>query len=217
MTGLSMTEPTTTIVPAAEADIASEVRPAATAAAPETATTAMPDITVEAWRDHGSRLLPGSSLGPVVLSAPLSVSVPALYESGGRCVRLCDPVRLCTDADARDVRALMVVRELTGLGAAVRWTASCDDGCAGTRTLFHLFPPAAIAGAPPQVTRRWQEQYLPCKCVYRRGPGFVEIRDRRQGSLGGRRVPAVRGTGVHGHRPVHRPAGRHRRCGDPGR
>lgn len=140
-------------------------------------------LTVETWRDHGARLLPGAAQGPAELAGPFSVTVPRLYRSGRRCVRLAAPVRLCADAAARDADALVLVRELTGIGAAVSWTASCADGCAADRRYAHLFPPAAIEGAHPAVARDWRERYLPCMCLYRRGPGFVEIRDRRRGTL----------------------------------
>jgi Family of unknown function (DUF5825) len=151
--------------------------------APPAADAALPGLAVEAWRDHRSRLLPGSSFGALRLSAPLTASVPNLYRSGARCVRLTEPVRLCADARACDVDALIAVRELTALGAAVRWTATCEDECIESRTIFHLFPPARVAGTRPGTVRKWQEQYLPCMCVYRRGPGFIEVRDRRRGVL----------------------------------
>jgi hypothetical protein len=140
-------------------------------------------ITVETWRGHGTRRVPGSDLGSTVLRAPLSASAAELYRSGGRCVRLAEPVRLCADAPAQDVHALILIRELTALGAAVSWTASCDDGCVRSRRFVHLFPPDTVSGADEAVAQEWRERYLPCMCLFRRGPGFVEVRDRRGGTL----------------------------------
>lgn len=140
-------------------------------------------VVVEAWRDPDTRLLPGSAFGTETLSSPLGAAAAKLYRSGRRCVRLGDPVRLCADAPAQSVDALVLLRELSSLGAAVAWTGSCDDGCVSTRRFFHLFPPSAVEGADPAAAREWRERYLPCMCVYRHGPGFVEVRDRRRGTL----------------------------------
>lgn len=140
-------------------------------------------VAVESWRDAGTRDLASSFLGATVLGGPLSRTGPDHYRSGARCVRVVEPVRLCADASERSVQALILVRELTGLGAAVAWTAECDDGCVGSRRFAHLFPPAAVVGADPAALDEWRGRYLPCMCVWRRGPGFVEVRDRRPGTL----------------------------------
>ena len=140
-------------------------------------------VAVESWRDNGTRRLPGSSLGAAVIGSPMSRTVPEHYRSGARCVRLVHPVRLCADAREQSVQSLILIRELTGLGAAVSWTAECDDGCVANRRLSHLFPPMAVHGAGPAALAEWRERYLPCMCVWRQGPGFVEVRDRRPGTL----------------------------------
>jgi hypothetical protein len=138
---------------------------------------------VEMWRDPAARHLPGSAFGVTALPLPLSATVPELYRSGKRCFRLSEPVRLCADAPPGAVEMLVLIRELTGLGAAVAWTASCDDDCVSDRKFFHLFPPAAVEGARDSAALQWREKYLPCMCVFRRGPGFAEVRDRRRGAL----------------------------------
>lgn len=147
------------------------------------AEAAMPGVAVESWRDAGTRDLASSFLGAAVLGGRLSRTAPEHYRSGARCVRLVEPVRLCAGASAASVQALILVRELTGLGAAVAWTAECDDGCVTSRRFAHLFPPAAVHGADPAALDEWRGRYLPCMCVWRRGPGFVEVRDRRPGTL----------------------------------
>ena len=143
----------------------------------------MPGVAVESWRDAGTRDLTSSFLGAAVLGGRLSRTAPEHYRSGARCIRLVEPVRLCADASAASVQALILVRELTGLGAAVAWSAECDDGCIASRRFAHLFPPAAVRGADPAALDEWRGRYLPCMCVWRRGPGFVEVRDRRPGTL----------------------------------
>ncbi|MFG2822444.1 DUF5825 family protein [Kitasatospora sp. NPDC048365] len=142
-------------------------------------------VAVEAWRDHDPvvRALPGMALGVVELAGPVGESVGALRAAGARYVRLPEPVRLCADADPLSARALLLLRELTAQGLAVDWTATCSDGCAADRTLAHLLPPLRIEGRPLETARTWQETWTAASCVFRRGPGFVEVRDRRFGPL----------------------------------
>ncbi|MEU1283375.1 DUF5825 family protein [Kitasatospora sp. NPDC005856] len=140
---------------------------------------------VELWLDQDpvARELPGFALGRRTLSGPAGAEVTALHRSGVRCLRLTEPVRLCADAPAASARALMLLREATGQGLAVLWRAVCTDGCAAQRRFHHLYPPEQLVGAPQDVLDDWHADYFPCKCVYRRGPGFVEVRDRRFGTL----------------------------------
>ena len=46
-------------------------------------------------------------------------------------------------------------------------------------------PPAALLGYPDaeEVLADWRQTFYLCKCIFRRGPGFIEVRDRRNGSL----------------------------------
>ena len=138
---------------------------------------------VEAWRDADPRVrsLPSMRLGLLELDAdrPAAANAERLVAAGARLVRLPEPVELCGGGGP----ALLLLRELTTLGLAVDWTACCADGCVADGELFHLVPPRRVAGADPAHWRGWPEQYLPTMCVFRRGPGFVEVRDRRFGAL----------------------------------
>nr|WP_275563983.1 DUF5825 family protein [Kitasatospora sp. SID7827] len=144
--------------------------------------------------------MPGIALGPRTLDLPAPGAAPGaapaaadaaaeavteLHRSGVRCLRLADPVPLCHDAPATAVRALMLVREATARGLAVRWSAHCADGCVDDGRFHHLHPPIRVTGAAPghHPAERWRATYFPGKCLYRRGPGFVEVRDRRHGTL----------------------------------
>ncbi|MFF2658392.1 DUF5825 family protein [Kitasatospora sp. NPDC058032] len=142
---------------------------------------------VELWLDHdpAARGLPGYALGHRTLSGPAQEEVTDLHRAGVRCLRLTAPVRLCADAPAASARALMLLREATGQGLAVLWQAVCTDGCAARRRFHHLYPPERLTGdgAPQDVLADWRATYYPSKCVVRRGPGFVEVRDRRFGTL----------------------------------
>ena len=164
---------------------------------------------VELWRDYdpAARRLPGMSLGTRVFHGSARTAVTEWYDAGARCMRLPEPVRLCADAPPESARALLLVREATSRGFAVLWSAYCADGCAAGRPYHHLHPPTALTGltgltgltvrtgavpaeevpaeeAPAEeVLAGWRTSYFPSKCVFRRGPGFVEVRDRRFGSL----------------------------------
>ncbi len=139
---------------------------------------------VETWLDHDPavRRLPGMSLGTRVVHGSVRASVTELHEAGVRCLRLPAPV-LCSDAPTGAARALLLVREATSRGIVVVWTAECDDGCAGRRLFHHLYPPERVKGAPNDVMADWRTTYFPSKCIFRRGPGFIEVRDRRFGRL----------------------------------
>lgn len=140
---------------------------------------------VELWLDPdpAARELPGFALGRRTLPGPVRAEVTALHRAGVRCLRLTEPVLLCADAPAASARALMLLREATGQGLAVLWQAVCADGCAARRRFHHLYPPERLTGAAQDVLADWHATYFPCKCVFRRGPGFVEVRDRRFGTL----------------------------------
>ncbi len=142
-------------------------------------------VDVELWRDYDPvvQCLPGMRLGTRTLDGAWRQWATKLYEAGARCVRIAEPVTLCGTASARSARTLVLIRELTSRGFAVEWAAGCGDGCAALRRFNHLYPPAGVAGAPEEVTRDWRATFFPCKCVFRRGPGFIEVRDRRLGSL----------------------------------
>lgn len=143
------------------------------------------DLDAELWLDYDPAAwqLPGMSLGIRALRGPVRGCVSGLAENGVRCVRLVEPIRLCQDAPARSARALVLVREATSRGMAVIWEAVCDDGCAGNRTFHHLYPPTGVTGVPEHVVAEWRSTFFPNKCLFRRGPGFVEVRDRRFGTL----------------------------------
>jgi hypothetical protein len=140
---------------------------------------------VELWLDYDPEVqrLPGIALGARTVHGSAGAEVTELHRAGVRCVRLLEPVVLCPDAPASAGQALRFVREATSQGLAVRWRARCADGCANNGLFHHLYPPHEVLGAPEQVAARWRDGYFPSRCVFRRGPGFVEVRDRRFGTL----------------------------------
>ncbi|RLV04672.1 hypothetical protein CTZ27_11945 [Streptomyces griseocarneus] len=160
-----------------------------------------------AWRDHDPELcrVPGMALGSLdVPAGPVTRAARSLYEAGARRVALTRPVRLTHDPgrtdgpggttgpggpDASDsewaVQALSLVGALTGLAVVVDWQVHTDAAPDAWTVLNHLHPPTALYGPPQaeEALRAWRDGHYLCKCVYRQGPGFVQVRDRRRGTL----------------------------------
>jgi hypothetical protein len=139
-------------------------------------------VKVELWRDYDPRAkdLPGMYLGARNIT---TASVGSLQAEGVACVTLREPVELCASTTVDDARTLVLIRELTGLGIAVEWEARCGDGCVASHRYDHLYPPVRVLGQPDAVFATWRDTFFPGKCMYRHGPGFAQVRDRRSGGL----------------------------------
>lgn len=153
------------------------------------------DHLISAWRDYDPAvrtLRDSMSLGSWVLSAGSSVSADELFAAGARQVTFHKVVDSGGADAAGTVQALTLVRDLTGCGIVVDWKLRIGAGHDDWRTLSHLYPPASVTfdgaagdngddGTDPQAD--WASGYLMTKCVTRRGPGLLQIRDRRWGGL----------------------------------
>jgi hypothetical protein len=147
---------------------------------------------VLAWRDYDPAAceLPGMFLGELALPGPLEGESERLWHLGARRVRLPGTVDLTGGADALraagTVAALSLVRDLTARAVLVEWDLRTDpaDG-EGWRALSHLQPPRRIEGpaGADEALNAWRRGHYLCKCLWRKGPGFVQIRDRRWGEL----------------------------------
>jgi Family of unknown function (DUF5825) len=105
-------------------------------------------------------------------------TVDALYASGVRAVDLLDPV----DPDRPvGVASLILIRELSAHGMAVRWRL--EGAALGWPTLAHLYPPAAALDLAPGDVTAWREQFYVGMLMHRQGPGFLQVRDRRRRKL----------------------------------
>ena len=60
----------------------------------------------------------------------------------------------------------------------VRWSGLVR-GTLDTASLHHLWPPTTLAGIPPEQGRAWREAFRYGLCHFRRGPGFVLVKDAR--------------------------------------
>nr|WSX24289.1 DUF5825 family protein [Streptomyces tubercidicus] len=149
-------------------------------------------LALRAWRDYDEDAcaLPGMSLGTVDLPAAPDKQAAHLWELGARRVQFADELDLTTvddpDAAAHAVRRLCLIRDLTARAVLVQWQlrlpSEPDDGW---RDLSHLQPPRTLTGPADAAAAlaQWRNAHYLCKCLWRQGPGFVQIRDRRWGEL----------------------------------
>ncbi|MFG2635413.1 DUF5825 family protein [Streptomyces sp. NPDC048362] len=150
-----------------------------------------PPPAVLAWRDHDAqaRTLPGMSLGRVPLT-PDAGAAERLWSMGARRAELDIPVDLdaCGPAAARAaIDRLCLVRDLTARAVQVDWDLRLptSHGDQTWKVLSHLQPPRTVSGLtdPETALRAWRTRHYLCKLVWRQGPGFLQIRDRRWGDL----------------------------------
>ncbi|WP_406131323.1 DUF5825 family protein [Streptomyces sp. NBC_00989] len=159
-----------------------------------------PELTLWRDRDPAAMCLPDIYYG--TLERPPDDPVDAvaqLASAGVQFVQVHEPVDLTDPDGVSAVAVLLLVRELTSHGIAVDWTLRMPDP-AHWRALSHLHPPAAVLRSSTgqdnedHVVTEWRDSFHIAKCGYRRGPGFLEIRDHRWGSFRRLVVNAPRST-----------------------
>lgn len=129
---------------------------------------------------------PGMVFGATLVDGQLDRSVDGWVAQGVRHVALPGVVDAAT-TDPHDVevtvRSLRLVRELTAHAMTVDWQLHLSDAAEWTH-YSHLYPPATLTAdeGVPDVDD-WRRSFYLGKCVHRRGPGFIQIRDRRSGRL----------------------------------
>ncbi|MFV2127570.1 DUF5825 family protein [Micromonospora sp. LOL_013] len=154
-------------------------------------------VVVRLHRDHDPAVadIPGIDLGTAEFTGLAADTVADWLDRGVRKVALPGVVDLTAAgsvAAADAVRRLVLVRELTSYAIEVDWSIRLPGGDGDLwRVYGHLRPPAAveIVGADPETdpgtvaAAAWRDAFYFDKCTYRRGPGFVQVRDRRAGRL----------------------------------
>lgn len=155
-------------------------------------------VMVRLHRDHDPAVadIPGIDLGTAEFSGSAADTVADWLDRGVRKVALPGTVDLTTAdpaAAADAVRRLVLVRELTSYAIEVDWSLRLPGGDGDLwRVYGHLRPPATVeiagaAGPDPDpgsvAAAAWRDAFYFDKCTYRRGPGFVQVRDRRAGRL----------------------------------
>jgi hypothetical protein len=105
------------------------------------------------------------------------------YRAGVRSIVLPRPVDLAEPVRA-DVAALDIVRRATAQAFRVSWVLRAVPPSLPTELLSHLHPPSRFDRPPhPDELEQWRDGFYLGRCCWRQGPGFIEIRDRRHGSL----------------------------------
>lgn len=145
-------------------------------------------LTLSLWRDYRDEVLrlPGIHLGTAAVTTDAAAAAREFYASGARRVELITVADVSSDADPRTVvRILDLLRELTAWGMVVDWRVRLTDVPAAGMHLGHLYPPREIDGPKGAADLRaeWARGFFLGKCHYRKGPGFLEIRDHRLGVL----------------------------------
>ncbi|WP_329577745.1 DUF5825 family protein [Kitasatospora sp. NBC_01250] len=168
-----------------------------------TALTAPPrpaTVAVRAWRDVEpvTRYLPSMSLGTVEVAGPSGPAAQRLWDLGARRVEIPGTVDLtspdtatttdtatATATASATVHRLCLIRDLTARAVQVDWTLRLGPRAEAWEELGHLQPPTALLGPadPDAALRLWTDTHHVGKCLWRKGPGFVQIRDRRWGEL----------------------------------
>lgn len=154
-------------------------------------TITAPDLRIRAWRDLDPRArdLPGMSLGSLPVT-PQTQDVGRLWALGVRHAELDTAVDLSAGAPAAQrgaVDRLCLVRDLTARAVSVDWDLrlSPRESAHQWKVLSHLHPPRTITGLEDaaEALHAWRTRHYLCKLVWRQGPGFIQIRDRRWGDL----------------------------------
>jgi hypothetical protein len=156
---------------------------------------------ISAWRDYDQAVVAlrdSMALGSWVLGAGAQVSADDLFAAGARQVTFHKVVDVGAADAVGTVQAMTLVRDLTGCGVVVDWKLRIGAGLDDWRVFSHFYPPASVtfdeeardggggkadARAGADARADWVSGYLMTKCVTRRGPGLLQIRDRRWGGL----------------------------------
>lgn len=145
------------------------------------------DVRFSLWRhgDAAVRAMPNMHLGDRVLGGDVADEAHQIYQSGARFVSI-EPV---VDLSGRPgtehmIPVLSFIRELTSYGLEVDWRAGLAPDGPEWWVFSHLFPPSVLEGPRgDEVLAVWRARYHIGRCFLRRGPGFVQIRDRRHAGL----------------------------------
>ncbi|OIJ87623.1 hypothetical protein BIV25_38765 [Streptomyces sp. MUSC 14] len=150
-----------------------------------------PRATVQGWRDHDdhTRTLPGMSLGHIPLASDAR-DAPRLWDLGVRRAEIDAPVDLAApgpSAARSAIDRLCLIRDLTARAVQVDWDLLLPPDRADHlwKVLSHLHPPRTVTGLDDAETalHAWRTRHYLCKLLWRQGPGFLQIRDRRWGDL----------------------------------
>lgn len=147
----------------------------------------MKGIGVTLWRDYDGKAaaITGMSMGAEEITSPVAHYARELFRRGCRRVTLDGVVDLAPGSDeaaATAVRSLCLVRELTSVGVMAKWRLRLDGNTAW-QALSHLYPPMELLYGDDGILDEWRSAYRIGRLAYRRGPGFIQVRDCRWGGM----------------------------------
>jgi hypothetical protein len=144
---------------------------------------------VEIWRDYDRH---ATDIGDVMRLCSQAwcddtrVDVDEVFASGGRYFILGPDV----DIDAVDewgtVQLLGLVRDLTSCGIAVKWNLRLPGWDYAWEDMCHFWPPSCVrigGDIGTAIGRVWESEFYHGRCVARKGPHLLQVRDRRWGGL----------------------------------
>lgn len=146
------------------------------------------------WRDHDaealrlgeSMRLDSVALEAVALDTDAGLLARNVFDAGGRLVVINEVIDFDDDDPANSVRFFELLRELTSYGISVGWRMRTSHNDTRWSDLWHLFPPSEVeilGGTPGQTWEFWRKQFFYGLCTMRKGPGIIEVRDRRFGRI----------------------------------
>lgn len=155
----------------------------------------MNPINTRLFRDHDPAVaaLAGMEIGPAIADGEPSAVAAGWFAEGVRRVSIPDTVDLDSESTSRAERdaprRLALVRELTSYGIAVEWRLRLAGNDRDEwRQFSHLFPPIELRTAVcddadgEQSLVDWRTGFRIGIYHYRRGPGFIVVRDQRSGT-----------------------------------
>jgi hypothetical protein len=103
-----------------------------------------------------------------------SLDVATLGAQGLRALQIRTPQHLSVDRAPSTLAFVRLLRDAMSLGVATNWHGSIDSRL-DPYLLHHLPPPTDCNPA----FDNWRSRHRPGLCYYRRGPGFVNVKDLR--------------------------------------
>jgi hypothetical protein len=145
------------------------------------------DVRFSLWRhgDAAVRAMQNMHIGDRVLGGDVADEAREIYQSSARFVSI-EPVVDLSGLPGTEhmIPVLSFIRELTSYGLEVDWRARLAPDGPEWWVFSHLFPPSDLEGPRgDEVLAVWRARYHVGRCFLRRGPGFVQIRDRRHAGL----------------------------------
>lgn len=140
-------------------------------------------FAIEAWRDYEPSVtqVPGVYQGVFELPLDGREYLDAMYTAGIRMIRFCEEVRPA-DNPVSFVGFLRLLGDATAIGMRVLWSLASDrtGNTSDWRPMAHLHPPTEVTEDPGgHILRAWRSGFSFNGCTSRRGPGFIQVHDKR--------------------------------------